>query len=131
MSYTNCFAGMHIYSDDGNSQPSNCMRKHNVYCLNFICKMKTRSLIYFKSASISRSVGLPSTIYVYEPLPDVMEIRPGFRMLVPTAPHQEDCFIRDIAVIRYVRPVRGDLMVPHSHYYFWKRRSSFRKYTFI
>lgn len=124
MSY-NCFAGMHMYSDDGNSQPSNCMRKHNVNCLNFICKIETRSLIYFKSASISRSVGLPSTIYVYEPLPDAMEIRPGFRMFVPTAPHQEDRFIRDIAVIRYVRPVRGDLMVPHPHYYFWKKKVKF------
>lgn len=79
---------------------------------------------------ISRSVGLPSTIYVYEPLPDAMEIRPGFRMFVPTAPHQEDRFIRDIAVIRYVRPVRGDLMVPHPHYYFWKRSQLLSKYTY-
>lgn len=82
-------------------------------------------LIYFKSASIFRSVALPSTIYVYEPLPDAMKIRPGFRMFVPTAPHQEDRFIRDIAVIRYVRSVRGDLVVPHPHYYFCKKRVKF------
>lgn len=76
------------------------------------------STILLLSGILQRLLGLPSVVDVYQPLSDPVEVRSGFRMLVPTAPHQEHCFIRDIAVLGDVWAERRHLMVPHPQDYF-------------